>query len=147
MKTTWILVAQRAGARLFVHRGYGRAVQLVREVSHPEGRLPDRELGTDRPGRSYSTGSAGRSSLSQHEGPSEHLATAFAATLAEILRKGRDEHAYDTLVLVAEPRFLGKLQGALDPATAARVVGTVPKELTSATEVELTATLGAVMPI
>lgn len=136
MKTTWILTAHRSGAALFAHKGPG-ALHLVREVAHPEGRLKDSELGEDAPGRSYESGGTQRSSLGTDRSPARDVSAAFARSLADLLARGRVEQAYDQLVLMAEPRFLGALRGALDARTTSTVIGSVAKELPHPTEVEV----------
>jgi len=79
----------------------------------------------------------GRHAMSPKQEPTEHIAQQFALDLAELLNKGRVTHAYDKLVLMAEPKFLGILRAALDANTAALVVQTVNKELLDVKEEDL----------
>ncbi len=136
MKTTWILTANRSGATLYAHTGPS-ALALVREVAHPEGHMKDRELGDDAPGRSYESGGTQRSSLGTDRSLSRDVAEAFARSLAAILTRGRTDRAFDQLVLMAEPRFLGALRGALDAHTTSTVIGSVAKDLPHPTEAEV----------
>ncbi len=75
--------------------------------------------------------------MSPKQEPPEHIAQQFALDLAELLNKGRLTHAYDKLVLMAEPKFLGILRVALDKNTASLVVQTVNKELLDVKEEDL----------
>lgn len=119
METTWILVADRTGAKLFESKGPGKGtLQHLRDIPHPEGRLQARDA------------------MSPHHEPERH-AQKFAHHLAEILNKGRNDHAYQKLILVAEPGFLGDLSGALDKNTSALVEKTVGKDLMHMGENEL----------
>ena len=60
MNRTWILIAHRAGARIFENDGPGTGLKHVDAIAHPEGRLEDKALGSDKPGRSFdSHGPAG----------------------------------------------------------------------------------------
>ncbi len=136
MTTTWILAAHRGGATIYAHTAPG-ALTLVREFPHPEGRLKNHELGDDRPGRSYESGGVQRSSVGSDHEPVRDIAESFARMLAATLNTARNEHTYDKLVLMAEPRFLGTLREALDPHTAATVVGTVGKDFPRVTEAEV----------
>ena len=43
-RPTWVLVAHRAGARIFAHPGPGRGLALEREIDHPEGRKLSGEI-------------------------------------------------------------------------------------------------------
>ena len=127
MRTTWLIVGHRAGARILEHKG--KELQLVSEVDHEEGKLRDGQINSDRPGRAYDRAGPGRHSMGSEESPHDHVSNVFARELAEVLRVGRAEKRYDRLVLVAEPRFLGKLRNALDAATGAMVEETVGKDL------------------
>jgi protein required for attachment to host cells len=125
--STWIVVAHRAGARIIEHTRSG--LQLVSEIEHAAGRLKDNEMGSDRPGRAFSSAGTGRSAYSPRETAHDHAAHTFANELAQTLRAARNEHRFERLVLVAEPRFLGMLRGALDDATAALIHDEVHKDL------------------
>lgn len=129
MTTTWILVAHRGGARLFEHSGPGKGLQLVEEISHPQGRLKNGDINSDKPGRAFDKFGGGRHSMSKEHEPKEQVAIQFAKQLAETLDRGRTGGHYGKLVLVAEPRFLGELRAALPPHTAALVSAAVDKDL------------------
>ena len=49
--TTWIVVANRMGANIYQKKGVNGTLDLMREISFPEGRLRDQEIESDRPGR------------------------------------------------------------------------------------------------
>ena len=125
---SWILIASRTGARIIEKQG--RELSLVQELSHARGRLRDREVDSDRHGRSSSRTGAASHSFGQPESPHEHDAKSFARELAGSLRQGRMEGHYQRLVLIAEPHFLGLLRQALDDVTARLVAATVGKDLT-----------------
>ena len=123
---SWILIANRTGARIVEKQG--RELSLVQELEHARGRLRDREVDSDRHGRAGRSGGAGHA-YSTSEGPHEHDAKNFARECAESLRQGRLSGRYLRLILVAEPHFLGLLRQALDDATSRLVAATVPKDL------------------
>ncbi|HLA74698.1 MAG TPA: host attachment protein [Gammaproteobacteria bacterium] len=131
MNTTWILVADRSSAKLFESRGKAKGLQRLQEIPHPEGRLKNQDIDsdTDVRARSFDSVGMGRHATSPHQEPTKTLAGQFAHHLAELLNKGRTSHAYQQLVLVAEPGFLGLLRGALDTQTAGLVVESVTKDL------------------
>ena len=124
---TWIVVGHRAGARILERKRGG--LQLLSEIVHEAGKLKDGEINSDRPGRAFDRTGGGRHAMSSQETPHDHVAGVFARELAETLRAGRLEHRFDRLVLVAEPRFMGMLRGALDGETAALIHDTVGKDL------------------
>jgi protein required for attachment to host cells len=146
MTTSWVLVAHRSGARFFEHRGPGKPLTLIEAIDHPEGRLQDRDLDTDRPGRSGE--GAGRHHPTQpHEAAHEHVARMFAKSLAQRLSSGRQSHAFGRLVLVAEPHFLGYLEKELDGPTHALVSDRVHKDLANVADRDVADHLGGVLPV
>ena len=149
MAKTWILVAHEAGARVFENCGPGKGIGLVETVEHPEGRERDRELVSDRPGRSFrkDSGDPRRASMSRSEGPHDRAVSDFARALADKLRHARMENRYERLVLVAPPRFLGLLRSSLDGPTGQLVIGSVDKDLAASKEPELVERLGAVLAV
>lgn len=137
MSTTWILVANRSGATLFESNWPGVSMRRLQDISHPQGGLQNRELDSDKPGRSFDSLGEGRHSLSKEHAPSEKIAQEFARDLAGMLNKGRTRNAYDQLILMAEPKFLGLLRSALDSNAAALVTQTVNKELLEVSEADV----------
>ena len=130
MSQTWIVIAHRTGARIVERSGEPLALAMVREVTHEEGRKHSGELDTDSPGMAFSrVGSGGGHPMATEETAHDHVAKVFAKRLADELGRDRNEHRFDKLVLVAEPRFLGFLREALDEQTASLVTGTVTKDL------------------
>lgn len=124
---SWILIANRTGARLVEKQGSQLA--LLEDISHDSGRKRDREVDSDRAGRAFDRVGGQRHALSSEEGAHEHDAREFARELAQRLRTERVKHSFERLVLVAEPRFLGYLCEALDDATERTVIATVAKDL------------------
>ena len=129
MKTTWVVVAHRAGARIIEHKTPGQGLQLVQELAHDAGRRRNSEIDADRPGRAFDSAGQGRHALSPEESAHEHAAATFAREVADLVHAGRNENRFGQLVLVAEPRFLGLLRAALDGVSAGLVAGTVGKDL------------------
>ena len=80
MDSTWIVVAHEAGARFFENHGRGTGLELVEEIEHPDGRARDRDMASDRPGRSFrkTSGDPSRASMGQSEGPHDRAVSDFA---------------------------------------------------------------------
>lgn len=133
MAATWVVVAHQAGARFFerTFESEGKPLLLVRELEHAEGRKKNSELDSDRAGESFTgmRGNTGRRAMGREESAHEHLAATFAKKIAHELDSARKANQIDQLILVAEPRFLGVLKGALDTHTARLVKTTLTKDL------------------
>ena len=149
MTNTCILVAHDAGARVFESRGPGKGIDLVETIEHPEGRMRDRDIDSDRPGRSFrkDSGDPRRAAMSRKEGPHDRAVSNFARALTDKLQQARMENQYERLVLVAPPRLLGLLRSSLDGPTAQLVVGSLDKDLASSKEAELIEHLGEVIAV
>ena len=137
MTTTWILSANRSNASLFESDWPGKSMRRLQDISHPKGRLQNKDINTDKPGRSFDSMGQGRHSMGSDQDPIDHVAQQYASQLAELLNKGRLTNAYEKLVLIAEPKFLGILRAALDKNTALLVVQSINKELLDVKEEDL----------
>jgi protein required for attachment to host cells len=142
---TWILVAQRAGARLLERTELGAPPKIIRHIDHAEGKLLDAQLGTGRAGVAHDSGGH-HGVLATEESPSERITAAFARTLAGILERGRLDARYQNLVIIAEPKLLGALRKAL-PETARRMVrDEVGLDLGGVDDNHLIERVGALLP-
>ncbi|MBI2801140.1 MAG: host attachment protein [Gammaproteobacteria bacterium] len=115
--TTWILVAHRAGARLYSQSGKHQPLHLVENIPHPEGRLRNRDLDSDAGGRSFDRFGPQRHALSPKEAPIDHVTDLFAKELANKLHSGRANGNCEQIILVAGPRLLGKLRSRASRGT------------------------------
>lgn len=147
MTTTMVIVASRTGARLLTLAGPGKPLQTWRELQHPEGRLMNREVNADRPGRVHDRVGPARHAMAKEEPPHERSAADFAREVAQATEEARNAHAFDDVVLVAEPGFLGMLRQALDAVTNDRVRGTVQKDLAAVETRDLAPYLEEVLPV
>jgi protein required for attachment to host cells len=121
---TWVLLASRTRARIFVRQG--RVLTPIRTLEHAQGRIVDQDIEANQSRRTFDGHARGHTGETS---PHEHSAERFAKTLAHTLRTGRVESRVDRFVLVAEPHFLGLLYKEMDHTTASRVVASVSKEL------------------
>lgn len=128
-KTTWILVAHRAGAVLYASHGSGLPLARVVEIENPDGRLKAGDVESDRPGRAFDRVGGGRHSMSVEEAVPEHLARAFVQQLVERLERGRLDHAFGRFALIAPPKLLGQLRAALPDSLRTLLVAALAKDL------------------
>lgn len=124
---SWILIANRTGARLLDKQGAN--LRLIETIAHDGGRTRDRDVDSDRHGRTFDRLGGNRHAFSASETPHERDARTFARELAARLKAEHLKHHFERLVLVAEPRFLGFLRAELDDTIERTVIATVPKDL------------------
>ncbi len=108
MTTTWILVANAAAAKLYANEGPKKGLRKIREFDHPASREKASQLVSDRPGHGNGHGAY----VSGHA-PKEVEADNFALELCKALDHGRTSNAYQRLILVSAPAFLGLIKGHL----------------------------------
>lgn len=142
MGKTWVLVADRVRARLFEFENEKPALNEVEAFVNPEGRDPAGSRGDMRPTRSIESVGGARHAIEPHTTPEAKYADRFARRLHDALEQGRVQHRYERLVLVAPPRFLGALHGALGKNVRNRVVSEVRRNLTAMTPEQIREHLG-----
>lgn len=135
--STWILVADRARARLLSRAERFGPLAELGGYANPQGHLRPSDEGRDRPPRTQESANTARHAIEPHTDPHDKAAQAFARELAQVIERGRVEHAWEALILVAPPRFLGQLNAALGKQAAKLVERTVPKDLTHVDIAEL----------
>ena len=127
---TWVAVASGARARLFESSARWDPLREVADLVNPEEPLPARALKSDRPGRSVDARGGRGHAMQTRVGPKEQVARRFAKRVTAELASGFNRHAFDRLLLVAPPHFLGLLRGEMAPALARSVSAELPKDLT-----------------
>jgi protein required for attachment to host cells len=120
------------GQKALFLRNKGTPQQLNLEVEHvlEQENPATREQGTDRPGRSVQSVGAARSAMEQADW--HYIAEErFAGTIADALYRLAHGNHFDKLVVVAPAKVLGNLRQAFHAEVAERIVGEIPKQLTS----------------
>ncbi len=124
-----ILVADQAEAIFYDAATLTGAPREVGRISDPLARLHDRDLATDRPGRSYESVGGARHSVQGKETPRHTEAVRFARRIARRLDDARRKDEFDQLVVVAGPPFLGLVRQQMSGPTRALVAREIPKDL------------------
>ena len=145
MTTTRVIVANDAGARAFEHRGPGKPLIQLSEVAFEDGRRHAGEL--EEGGRGFGRGGQSRHGYEPHQDSRQHAVAHFARVLAQDLARDFHLGAFQQLVLVAPPRFLGLLRDALDGKLTRALIGTVAKDLPRCSARDLSAHLGAFVAV
>jgi len=148
--TTWIAVADDVRARIFLSRS-DQPLRELEDLMQPQSRSDDHERDADSKGHYGSAGIAGSGSPGHHgtihgsghsaeprTSTDDKLEAQFARRLAQRLEGARREGAYEHLILIAAPRFLGRVRAQLSPQVMKRLAHTIAKDLTklSVTDIE-----------
>lgn len=144
---TCIVIADGSRARFLMNDGPGKGLRPgLHEEMHQE-LPPNRDIVTDKPGRSADPGGASRHGFAPKVDWHAFEKERFAHEVARLLDQGRMQGAYDRLILVAPPKTLGSLREELAKATRQLVSGELDKDLTHLDLKSLEAHLGSVLAV
>ena len=125
MRKTWVVVADRSRARIFSVDSPSGPLTEIEDLVHPESRAHDRDLTSDRPGRSSDNHVLGTA-----HGKGDHQAHEFAREIADRLENGRVGAQFERLVVVAAPDVIGLLRKTMNGPLQKTVCREVLKNLT-----------------
>jgi protein required for attachment to host cells len=127
---TLIVIAD--GSKYLLLRNFGDADLIdLRIIGHEDlDTPPARDLATDRPGRMADTGVGQRSALEQTDWHTV-AEVRFADHIAERLNRWALQDRYRHLLVIADPRTLGRLRQAWHETVRARLLGEVDRDLTN----------------
>lgn len=128
----WIVVADSARARIFSVASASAPLNPMEQLVHPEARLHDKDMKSDRPGRAFDSHGAGRHATGTPVSPKEQESIRFAKTIAEHLDQGRINNRFKRLALVADPRFLGHIRKSISDEVEKLVTLEIDKDLSKA---------------
>ncbi len=97
----------------------------------PAAAQPAKAFASDRPGRAFDSFGAGRHAMSQTESARNHEANAFARNVAGYLNQAITDNDFSHIVVVAAPKFLGRLRAKLSDSASRAVVLEASKNLTN----------------
>ena len=142
----WVVIADGSAAAIYSADPQLEDLERIAELSHRESRMHARDLVSDDRGRTQSP-MGPRSAVEPQVSVHDNELITFAREIAERLRKGFDEHAYENLVIAASPAFLGHLRNVLDSRVANAVVGSVAHDYTQIAVQDLAPLLRKNLPV
>jgi len=132
MNNVWVVVASNTRCRIFAQHKHNGPLEELEDLVHPEGRLHERRLASDRPGRTFDRAGEGRHAKGNPVKPQEQENIRFAKDVADKIDAARKQDKFERLVLIAEPGFLGQLRQGLPAATQQRLSAELHKNLVEA---------------
>lgn len=141
MKTTWVLVADEAIARILERpRRAHRNLVPVEELTDPDAHARESDMHNGPHGRRAGAGGGGspQATVSASDSARHQHAQAFAKRIAQRLLDHRRAQRFDALHLLVAPRLLGYLRNELHAEVRSTVVDTVDKDLIHESNADLT---------
>lgn len=119
---TCIVACSAAEARLWRSASRFGDWEFIGAMSDPAATRREAEFASDRPGRAFDSHGAGRHSMSSTESGQAHEALLFARQVAEFLNQSIANGDFAHIVLIAAPKFLGRLRSQLSDAAKRALV-------------------------
>ena len=133
---TWILTTNSNTCKLYNYSEKPEQLTLIREISHPENKLKDIDLTSDKPGHYKANGGA-HGAFSQPSDPKEIKIDDFAREIANALDHGRNTHNYEKLIVIAPPHMNVLLFQHLNKHVKDLVTHNIKKDIPHYTKREL----------
>ncbi|SOD20931.1 host attachment protein [Nitrosomonas ureae] len=137
MTKIWVLVANSGNATLFTADSPTASLTELMNFDNPSARIKQMELSSDRPGRSFDSHGEGRHAMAVEVEPKEQEQIRFAKLIVDRLEQGRVENAFERLVVVAAPTFLGLLRAHFNAPLSSLLSLEIDKDYTALRPEEL----------
>jgi len=103
---TWVVTSDSNTCRIFHYIKKANQLTLLKEIRHPENKLRDIDLTSDKPGH-YKSSSSTHGAYAQPSDPKEIKVEGFSREIAKELDHGRSTNAYENLIVIAPPHMNG----------------------------------------
>lgn len=123
-----VINANAASCRIYHYTKQPLKLTLLKEILHPENRLKDSDIYSDRNGH-YQGGESSRGAYSPHMDAKAVLLDNFAREITHELNHERLKNGLDGIVIIAPPHMDGLLYQHLDKNTKGMVRHNIKKDL------------------
>jgi protein required for attachment to host cells len=130
MRKLRIVVADRTTAIFYEAPSLRKVPLEVGRLNYLPGNLQERELGRDRPGRGHTSVTGIRYGMDTEDKEKHKETLLFAKLIVRRLEQERQAGAFEALIIVAGPAFLGVLRETLPRSLRLRVIHEIHKDLT-----------------
>ena len=125
----WVLVANSGQARILEMQRkpyeFHQVTELVSEAQH----LTNKEIVSDASGRVYHAQGPGTHSMKPRSDPHENAEEQFSRGLAQKLEKAASLGRFDQLLVIADPKTMGRLRQQMRKSMAGKVADEVALDL------------------
>lgn len=140
-KVRWYVVANRTDASIYTEER-DTPFSFLKRVSDPLGKMMERNLDSDRPGRGFSSARKTGRGVTRHAldrtfKRHETAGIRFARRVAQVIAEASWKHEFHELVLISEPRFLGYLRTELPLSVKKKIKKEIRREWVDCTEYEI----------
>jgi protein required for attachment to host cells len=147
-KTTWVLVADGATAKVFNYLGRSAGLEAIEGLMFEQDHLKARDINSDRDRGTYSGSAARGQGQGGYEPPNDAVQVRearFVKNVAAALEERFRRKEFDKLVIAAAPTALGDLRPQLSKELQGAIIAEVPKDLTKSPTPKLEEQLQSVL--
>lgn len=130
MNAAWVIVADASRARVFSAEKPASELVEIQTLTHPNARLHDGDLISDKPGKARSSGLRCHD-MGDTDALKQEEALRFASRVCEALECGRTNGHFNKLHIIAAPNFLGLLRKQQTNPLQRLIASETAKNLTS----------------
>lgn len=125
----WVLVANSGQARILEMQRkpyeFHQVAELVSESQH----LTNKDIVSDASGRVYHTQGPGTHSMNPRSDPHENAEEQFSRSLAQKMEKAAQLGRFDQLLVIADPKTMGRLRQQMNKAVSGRIADEISLDL------------------
>ena len=134
-----VIAANSTICRMYDYNKKSAEIKLIREILHPENRLQNRELNSDRPGH-YHGNQTSRGSYEPTD-TKEIKIDNFSREIAKELNDERHKNGYDKFIVIAPPHVSGLINQHAHKLVKERIDNRLQKDVLHFTDKDLLAYL------
>lgn len=124
----WVINSNSNTCKIYEYNKPHAKLDLIKELTHPENKLHNSDLTSDRPGRYKANGGA-HGAYSPATDPKENKIDSFMRDVAHELNNERVKNSYDKLILIAPSHMHGMLMHHIDKHVKERIISNIQKDL------------------
>jgi protein required for attachment to host cells len=143
---TWIVIADGSRAHVLLNEGPDKPLSFVLGTDFHHATPPNREIYTERSGRTHESVGVSRSSVERNDAHAQQK-DQFVQTLIVFLKEKLSRKNFDRWILVAPPEILSDFRKHLDPALKDALHGELAKDLTKIPTDKISDHLHGVLPV
>ena len=129
MVRIWVLVADSSQARVFSAKSPIAALEEVTEIEHPQGRLQEQDLVSDKQGRGFDRKGQGSHGMENAVDAKTQEMLEFVKHIGVYLESASNQQKFERLVVVAAPAILGLLRDNMPISVSRRVSQEIDKNI------------------
>lgn len=124
----WVVSADSNTCRIYHYQKQPTELTIIKEIVHPENKLKDSEITSDRPGH-YQSGQTAHGTYFPHSDPKVVKIDTFSRQIADELDDARKKQKFDKLILIAAPHMNGLLLQHLNKNVKHLISHNIQKDL------------------